>query len=449
MGRNLSDYFQVFRSRRIAVMVFAGFSSGLPLALTGGTLQAWMTVAGVDLRTIGVFALVGLPYTLKFFWSPLMDRFVPPWMGRRRGWMFLTQAALLLGIAAMAFGNPGAAPWALGVSALLVAFLSASQDIVIDAYRTDVLREPERGLGAAVFVTGYRIAMLVSGALALIFSEQIGWRNTYLLMASLMAVGIVTTLFGPEPEIRVTPPKSLQEAVVGPLREFFFRFGSEPEIRAIAPKSLTESITGLLRCCYSYRTAAALLLLIVLYKLGDAYAGTLTTAFLIRGVGFSPTEVGTINKGFGLISLIAGAMFGGTLMVRLGLYRSLLIFGILQAVSNLSFMVLSWVGKSYAMLVFTVGFENVCGGMGTSAFVALLMAMCDHRYTATQYALLSSLAALGRIFVAPTSGYVVESVGWGVFFFFTAVTALPGLWMLWRFRGEITGLTKQTTDAAS
>jgi PAT family beta-lactamase induction signal transducer AmpG len=419
MGHHLSDYLQVFRSRRIGVMVFAGFASGLPLALTGGTLQAWMTVAGVDLRTIGVFALVGLPYTMKFLWSPLMDRFVPPWMGRRRGWMFLTQAALLLLITAMAFGDPKAAPWALGATALLVAFASASQDIVIDAYRTDVLREPERGLGAAVFVTGYRIAMLVSGALALIFSEQIGWRNTYLLMASLVAVGIATTVFGPEPEIRVTPPKSLQEAVVAPLKDFFSR-----------------------------RAAGALLLLIVLYKLGDAYAGTLTTAFLIRGVGFSPTEVGTINKGLGLVSLIFGAMFGGTLMVRLGLYRSLMIFGILQAVSNLSFMVLSWMGKSYAMLVITVAFENVCGGMGTAAFVALLMAMCDHRYTATQYALLSSLAALGRIFVAPTSGYVVESVGWAVFFLFTAITALPGLWMLWRYRLEITGLSERPAEVS-
>ncbi len=412
MAHNLSDYLQVFRSRRIGVMVLAGFSSGLPLALTGGTLQAWMTVAGVDLRTIGVFALVGIPYTVKFLWSPLMDRFVPPWLGRRRGWMFCTQAALLVGIAAMAFANPKGAPFALGAIALLVAFLSASQDIVIDAYRTDVLREPERGLGAAVFVTGYRIAMLVSGALALIFSEQIGWRNTYLLMASLMFVGIATSMFGPEPEIRVTPPKSLQEAVIGPLKDFFSR-----------------------------RAAGGLILLIVLYKLGDAYAGTLTTAFLIRGVGFSPTEVGTINKGLGLVSLIVGAMFGGTLMVRLGLYRALMTFGVLQEASNLSFMVLSWTGKSYAMLVFTVAFENGCGGMGTAAFVALLMALCDHRYTATQYALLSSLAALGRIFVAPTSGYVVEAVGWAVFFFLTAVTALPGLWMLWRFRGEIVGLS--------
>lgn len=413
MRHAFSDYLQVIRSRRIGVMVLAGFSSGLPLALTGGTLQAWMTVSGVDLRTIGVFALVGIPYTVKFLWSPLMDRFVPPWMGRRRGWMFLTQAGLLLGIAAMACGNPAAAPWALGVLALLVAFASASQDIVIDAYRTDVLREPERGLGAAVFVTGYRIAMLVSGALALIFSERIGWRNTYLLMASLMCVGIATSLFGPEPEVRVIPPNTLREAVWGPLRDFFSR-----------------------------RAAATMLLLIVLYKLGDAYAGTLTTAFLIRGVGFSPTDVGTINKGLGLVSLIVGAMFGGTLMVRLGLYRALIAFGILQAVSNLSFMVLSWVGKNYAMLVFTVAFENVCGGMGTAAFVALLMALCDHRYTATQYALLSSLAALGRIFVAPSSGFVVEAVGWAVFFLFTAVTAVPGIWMVWRFRGEIAGLEK-------
>ncbi|HBO70163.1 MAG TPA: muropeptide transporter AmpG [Deltaproteobacteria bacterium] len=412
MATRLSETLKVFRSRRIGVMVLAGFSSGLPLALTGGTLQAWMTVAGVDLRTIGIFALVGLPYTVKFLWSPLMDRFVPPLFGRRRGWMLLTQAALVLGIVAMAAGNPAEAPLALGALALLVAFFSASQDIVIDAYRTDVLHPPERGLGAAVFVTGYRVAMLVSGALALILSERIGWRSTYLLMAGLMGIGIATTLFCPEPEAKGIPPKTLREAVLSPLSEFFSRRG-----------------------------AVALLFLIVLYKLGDAYAGTLTTAFLIRGVGFSPTDVGTLNKGLGLVSLIVGAMFGGTWMIRLGLYRSLLIFGALQAVSNLSFMVLSWVGKSYGMLVFTVAFENLCGGMGTAAFVALLMALCDNRYTATQYALLSSLAALGRIFVAPTSGFLVESVGWGVFFLFTALSALPGLGVLWRLRGEISSLS--------
>jgi len=412
---DITPYLQVFRSRSIAVVTFLGFSSGIPLALTSGTLQAWMAVTGVDLRTIGIFALVGLPYTLKFLWSPFMDRFVPPWLGRRRGWIIITQFSLILGISAMAFSSPQQAPLVLAALALLVAFTSASQDIVIDAYRTDVLHEQERGVGAAVFVMGYRIAMLVSGALALILSDHIGWRSTYLLMAGVMVVGIITTLLGPEPEGRIVPPHSLKEAVWGPLKNYFLR-----------------------------NSAIPLLLLIVLYKLGDAYAGSLTTAFLIRGIGFSVSEVGTINKGLGFASLIVGALFGGTLMVRLRLFRSLLIFGILQAVSNLSFMILAWLGKSYGMLVFAVAFENLTGGMGTAAFVSLLMAMCNHRYTATQYALLSSLAALGRIFIAPTSGYLVESIGWASFFFITFLTALPGLWLLWWLRREISDLKSET-----
>ncbi len=388
-----------------------GFASGLPLALTGGTLQAWMAVDGVDLRTIGVFALVGMPYTLKFLWSPLMDRFVPPWLGRRRGWIIFTQVVLILSIAAMGFSSPKQAPVVLAVLALLVTFSSASQDIVIDAYRTDVLHEEERGAGAAVFVTGYRIAMLVSGALALIMSDRIGWRTTYLVMAAVMSIGLASTLLGPEPEIKAIPPKTIKEAVWGPLKDFVSR-----------------------------RKAFMLLLLIVLYKLADAYAGSLTTAFLIRGVGFSATDVGTVNKAFGLVSTIVGAMLGGALMVRLGLFRSLLAFGILQGISNLAFMVLAWTGKSYGMLIFAVGFENFTSGMGTAAFIALLMALCNQRYTATQYALLSSLAALGRIFIAPTSGYVVESIGWPGFFFVTTLSAIPGLVMLWRLREEIEGL---------
>lgn len=407
-------YLQVFRSRSIAVVTFLGFSSGLPLALTSSTIQAWMAVTGVDLRTIGIFAMVGLPYTLKFLWSPFMDRFIPPWLGRRRGWIIITQFSLVIGISALAFSSPRHA-LLLAALALMVAFASASQDIVIDAYRTDVLREQERGVGAAVFVMGYRIAMLVSGALALILSDHIGWHNTYLLMAGVMVAGIIPTFLGPEPEERIVPPRSLKEAVWGPLKDYFSRSSAIP-----------------------------LLLLIVLYKLGDAYAGTLTTVFLIRGVGFSVSEVGAINKGLGFVSLIAGAMFGGTLMVRLRLFRSLLIFGVLQAVSNLSFMVLAWAGKSYEMLVFSVAFENLSGGMGTAAFVSLLMAMCNHRYTATQYALLSSLAALGRIFIAPTSGYLVESAGWAGFFFITALVALPGLWLLWWLRREVSDLRNET-----
>ena len=405
------DYLKVFRSRNISVLLFLGFSSGLPLVLTSGTLQAWMTVDGVDLRAIGLFSLVGLPYTLKFLWSPIMDRFVPPLLGRRRGWIVITQIAIMLGITAMSFNSPRNALWLMGAIALIVAFTSASQDIVSDAYRSDILHEQERGLGAAVFVTGYRIAMLVGGAVALILSDQIGWQRTYLLMAGLMTLGMLAAFFGNEPKDDGTHPKTLQEAVWGPLQDFFSR-----------------------------PAAVVILLLIVLYKLCDAYAGTMTTPFLLRGVGFSATEVGTINKGLGLVSVIFGAMAGGTLMVRLGLFRSLMIFGILQALSNLSFILLAWTGKSYGMLIFAVAFENLSSGMGTASFVSLLMALCNQRYSATQYALLSSLSALGRTFIAPTSGYVVESLGWAVFFLITALSAIPGLWLLWQYRSVITGL---------
>lgn len=408
---NLSPYLEVFRNRRVAVVLFLGFASGLPLALTGGTLQAWMTVEGVDLTTIGIFTLVGLPYTWKFLWAPFMDRFVPPWLGRRRGWILATQIALMSGIALMGSLSPAHAPWALAGLALMVAFSSASQDIVFDAYRTDILRDKERGVGAAVSVLGYRLAMLVSGALALILSDQIGWQTTYWLMAGLMLLCMAATLLGPEPEIKVIPPRSLDEAVWGPLQEFFSRPG-----------------------------AIALLLLIIFYKLGDAFAGSLTTAFLIRGVGFSATEVGAINKGMGLFATIIGVLFGGTLMVKLGLFRSLLVFGILQALSNLTFMWLAAAGKDYGIMVIAVAFENISGGMGTAAFVALLMTLCNARYTATQFALLSALAAVGRVYVGPASGYIVEGAGWPVFFFFTFLAALPGLGLLWWMRERIMAL---------
>lgn len=404
----MNAYLEIFRSRRVAVVCLLGFSSGLPLALTSGTLQAWMTVSGVDLATIGIFTLVGIPYTWKFLWAPFMDRFVPPFLGRRRGWIAAMQALLGVGIAVMGSLNPATMPWALAALALMVAFISASQDVVFDAYRADVLRPAERGIGAAVSVLGYRLAMLVSGALALILSDQIGWQNTYWLMAALMVAAIGATLFGPEPEVELKPPKTLTEAVIEPLREFFSRHG-----------------------------AWGLLLLIVLYKLGDAFAGSLTTAFLIRGVEFTPTEVGAINKGMGLIATLIGVIFGGVLMARLGLFRSLLLFGILQAISNLTFMWLASIGKDYAVMVLAVGFENLAGGMGTAAFVALLMSMCDKRFTASQFALLSALAAVGRVYVGPASGYMVEAIGWTTFFGFTFLMALPGLWLLFAMRRTV------------
>lgn len=410
---SLSPYLEVFGNRRIAVVLFLGFSSGLPLALTGGTLQAWMTVSGVDIATIGLFSLIGLPYLFKFLWAPLMDRFVPPLFGRRRGWIALMQMALAGAIFVMASLDPTRVPMMLAGLALLVAFLSASQDIVYDAYRTDVLREKERGAGAAVSVLGYRVAMLVAGALALIIADQIGWHETYVLMAMLMLAAVLATVFGPEPETVVKPPARLSEAVMGPLKDFFSRRG-----------------------------AFWLLALIVLYKLGDAFAGTLTTAFLLRGAGFSLTDVGAINKTLGLVATIVGALFGGALMVKLGLFRSLLLFGVLQALSNLSFMVLAWVGKNYSVMVAAVGFENFAGGMGTAAFVALLMGLCNARYSATQFALLSAAASVGRVLVGPPAGYLVKAIGWADFFFLTFLVALPGLVLLWWLRGTVSSLQK-------
>ena len=400
---------------RVVTVLFLGFSSGLPLALSGGTLQAWLTVEDVDIKTIGLFSLVGLPYTLKFLWSPLMDRFVVPIFGRRRGWIALSQLALIGLILGMSVTSPQNGLWFLALLAFCLTFVSASQDVAIDAYRTEVLRERERGMGAAVSVTGYRVAMLVSGALALILSEYLGWCATYMLMALIMSIGVVAVWLGPEPEDPGTPPASMKDAVEGPFKEFFSRTG-----------------------------VWSLLALIVLYKLGDAFAGSLTTTFLIRGVNFSVGEVGAINKGMGLASTIIGALFGGVLMARLRLFKALLIFGILQAVSNLSFMVLALVGKSYPLMIFTIAFENLAGGMGTAAFVAFLMILCNHSYTATQFALLSALASLGRVFVGPLSGVLVDGMGWTVFFFTTFLFALPGLVLLWVMREVVKG-----TEAAN
>jgi len=408
-----AQYTAIFTSRRVAVMLLLGFSSGLPLALTTGTLQAWATADGLDIRTIGFLTLVGSAYTLKFLWAPLMDRFVPPLLGRRRGWMLVTQCLLIAAIATMGAFSPARAIVALALVAVIVAFCSASQDIAFDAYRTDVLRKEERGAGAAVSVLGYRLAMLVSGGLALVLADSyLGWQATYWLMAALMLIGVTATWFAAEPEVEVRPPRTLGEAVTGPLKDFFSREG-----------------------------ALLALLVIVLYKLGDAFAGSLTTAFLIRGAGFSVTEVGAINKILGLVATIVGALAGGALMTRLSLYGALMLFGILQAVTNLGFWFLAVTPKAYWSMATVVGLENLCGGMGTAAFVAFLMALCRVRYSATQFALLSALAAVGRTYLAgPLSGVMVEAFGWPAFFVCTFVIALPGLALLWWQREQVRAL---------
>ncbi|MBI2992630.1 MAG: MFS transporter [Gammaproteobacteria bacterium] len=395
-------------NRRTSIVLFLGFSSGLPLALSGSTLQAWLTTSGVDTATIAAFSLVGLPYVLKFLWAPVMDRFVPPVFGRRRGWMILTQALLLGLLMLMAGLDPGRSAMVAAALAFMVAFCSASQDIAVDAYRADLLRPAERGFGAAMSVAGYRVAILVSGGLALIIADLAGWGPTYACMAALMSVGIASSVLGPEPEGTVALPASLARAALDPLREFFSR-----------------------------RRAVSLLALVILYKLGDAFAGTLTTTFLLRALEFSLTDVGVVNKWMGVAATLAGGLAGGALMLRFGLFRCLMVFGALQAITNLGFMVLALAGKSYSGLVSVIVLENLAGGMGTAVFVALLMALCDHRYTATQFALLSAIASLGRVLIGPPAGLVVEAAGWSAFFLASFIVALPGLGLVMWLRPEV------------
>jgi len=364
-----------------------------------------MASVDIDIKTIGLFTLVQIPYVLKFFWAPLMDRYSLHGFDRRRSWIFFSQCLLIAVIILMAFSDPRHSIHMMGLLALTIAFLSASQDIAFDAYRADLLTEKERGMGAGISVTAYRIALIVSGAGVLIMADYIGWQAAFLIISMLFLFGMAGVFLGPDVGRDVKPPATLDEAVIQPFVEFLRR-----------------------------DSAWLFLLLIVLYKLGDAFAGSLTTAFLISGLEFSVSDVGVINKFIGLVMTIMGALLGGVLMFRIGLFYALLWFGILQAITNLGFMVLAWYGKSYAGAVIVIGMENFAGGMGTAAFVALLMALCNHRYTATQFALLSALAAIGRVFVGPPSGHLVEWLGWTEFYFITFLAALPGLVLLYMLK---------------
>lgn len=397
-----NHYLQIFTRRNSALLLLLGFASGLPLALTSGTLQAWMAVENVDIKTIGFFSLVGQAYVFKFLWSPLMDRYTPPFLGRRRGWLLITQLLLIVGIAMMGFMQPSRDLTLLAALAVLIAFCSASQDIVFDAWKTDILPAAERGNGAAISVLGYRLAMLVSGGLALWLADRyLGWQAIWWLMALMMVPGVIATLVAKEPDARTDAPRTLEQAVVAPLRDFFNR-----------------------------NNAWLILSLIVLYKLGDAFAASLTTIFLIRGVGFDAGDVGLVNKTLGLLATIIGALLGGLLMQRLTLFRALMLFGILQAVSNLAYWILSVTDKHLYSMAAAVTVENLCGGMGTAAFVALLMTLCNRSFSATQFALLSALSAVGRVYVGPVAGWFVEAWGWPTFYAFSVVAALPGLLLL-------------------
>ncbi len=386
----------------MAVVVLAGFSSGLPLALTGVSLQAWLTGQGFDLKLIGTFAAVGLPYTLKFLWSPLMDRFVPPFLGRRRGWMLLSQLAMIGGTVAMAACGVQSL-WLLGVLATAVAFFSASQDIVIDAYRTELLKPEELGAGASLSILGYRIGMIFSGAMALILADHMSWQAVYLIMAGGMLVGLATTLLAPEPDVEVQAPRTLAQAVVLPLREFLSRRG-----------------------------AIEILLFILIYKLDWAMVQAFMAPFLIK-TGFSYTEIGLVTNGLGVAATVGGAIVGGAVITGMGIHRSLWIFGLLQGLAGLSFTILATLGKNHSMMVAAITVENACSGMATAAFTGFIMSLCNKRFTATQYALLSSLMALPRVMIGLPAGWLAERIGWPQYFIVATVIAVPGLLLLLRY----------------
>ena len=394
---------QQFFTPRMLVAFVMGFSCGLPLLLTGSVLQAWMREEGMDLGTIGLFALVGLPYTLKFLWAPVLDRFTLPFLGRRRGWLLLAQLALVFSLLGFSFTHPAENLWLLAFLAMLVTFFSASQDIVVDAFRREDLSDLELGLGAALYVNGYRMGMLLAGGGGLILADHLAFSVVYQLMAASMLVGLITTLLAREPEIAEGTPTTLKAAVVEPFVEYFRRDG-----------------------------ALMFLLFILLYKLGDTMAGALSTPFYLD-LGFTKTEIGTVVKLFGFWTTIIGGLLGGLWILRLGINRALWIFGVLQMLSTFGFVLLAQIGHDVSALAAVVAFENLTAGMGTAAFVGFMGALTDKRFTATQYALLSSLMGIPRVIASAPTGYMAEALGWSGFFVFCTLIALPGLLILHRF----------------
>ncbi len=387
----------------MVALLLLGFASGLPLYLSDRTLQAWMTVEGIDLKTIGLFSLVALPYSLKFLWAPFLDRFIPPFLGRRRGWLVIAQVLLVVAIAAMSLQSPKQAIDLLAANALAIAFFSATQDIAADAYRTDVLEQPELGAGAAIFVLGYRIALLLTGALALRLADQMPWNSVYLVLAAVMSISILFSIFAPEPVLQVKPPSNLAEMVIQPFQEFFGRSG--------------------------WLRGGLILLFIMLYKLGDVFVSKMATPFLLQ-TGFTQTAIGDIQGGMGLIATIVGTLVGGALLSRIGINRSLWVFGGLQAISNLAYFALAQVGQNYMGLVLAVNIENFCGGLGTAAFLGFLMSLCNQRFSATQFALLSSFMAVSRDLLGASTGQIADQTGWPAFFLLSAIVAIPGLLLL-------------------
>jgi PAT family beta-lactamase induction signal transducer AmpG len=390
----------VILSRRMLVAFLMGFSGGLPLLLTWGVLQAWMTEKGVDLTWIGMISLVQIPYTWKFLWAPFLDRFVPPFLGRRRGWLLIAQIALVAAIVGLGYSDPVKNTAWMIVAAILVAFFSATQDIVIDAYRREDLADEELGLGSSMYVYGYRLGMLMASGGGLILADHMSFSAVYFLMSLCMLPGILTTLLTPEPAIVAGTPQTMKEAVVNPFVDYFSRNG-----------------------------AIWILVFILLYKIGDTMASGITMPFYLE-VGFSKTEIGTVVKFFGTAATLIGAFLGGVLLLKLGIHRGLWIFGVLQALSTAGFAILARIGYNIAMLSGVIAFENLSSGMGTAAFVAFMASITNKKFTATQYALLTGIMGLSRQLASSVTGFMAKHMGWTGFFIFCTLIAIPGMLLL-------------------
>jgi len=398
---------RAFLNKRMLICVFIGFTSGLPLFTLVYLVQAWLRTEGVNLKEIGLFALIQFPYTWKFIWAPLMDRYVPRlpgWRpGRRRGWMIVTQMLVAVAIGALGFISPKDQIWTVAALTALVAFFGASQDIAIDAYRRELLADTEQGLGNAVFVNAYKIAALVPGSLGLILADHLPWSTVFLVTAAFMLPGMMLTLVVKEPEVHGTPPKNLRDAIVQPFREFIARDG--------------------------WRTAMLILGFIFLYKLGDTMATTLSTSFFLD-IGFNKTQIGVIAKTVAFWASLAGGIVGGVWLMKIGISRGLWIFGVLQIVSTLGFAWLAKIGPSPVALAALYGFETFATGLTMAAFVAYIASTTDPRYTATQFALFTSLASVPRTLASASSGFVVAQTGWFEYFMICAALSIPGMLLL-------------------
>jgi len=394
----------IFKSKKLSILLLMGFASGLPFPLTHGTLQAWMKGSGFSIEEVGdISTIIAYPYALKFLWAPLMDKIAPPLFGLRRGWLFITQLLLVALLATIGFFDPVTQVQPFVLMALLISFAGASQDIVIDAYRVEILEEKERGLAMPSAILGYRLALIVGASIALTMVAKMGWQMVYVAMSGFMLLGLFTTLWAEEPKIERAKNRNLRDSFLLPFKDFLTRRG-----------------------------AYEILAFVILYKFGEILATALTTPFMME-IGFSLEEIGIVTKGVGLVATIVGASLGGIILFRISLKKALWLFGIIQSLATIGYLILGMVGKNLYLMGTCIAIENLCLGMASSAFTAFLMSLCNTKYTATQYALLTSFMALVHTNAPAIAGKLIKHVGWTEFYIICILATIPGLLLLLRF----------------